>query len=376
MRVKASFCFVGGGVGALRGFPDGGSERQIALLTAELARRGRLVRLVVPGYPETSCIAGVQVIPGWPQRSPWPRGIRLWADRLPALSRTLSGLEPDVLYTRGFSVFAPSVAAVARRTGCAYLAALASDDDLRVFPRSRSRGLVQTAGYGPAARAVFMGRALRRAALVLTQHAGQLEECSRMGLPSRIVRNAFVPPAAAPVEDDRFDAAWIGHLSVFKGFDKLVEVLERTGGRRIAIAGAVQGEGCATLLSRAVAIPGVEYLGELTHDDAVALIASSRVLLNTSPAEGFSNAFLEAWFLGRPVVSLHSDPDGLLSGGEPLGHCASGDVAVLVDGLERLLTDGDLRHAMGARGRERVERHHLLGPVVDSLEQAADAAGH
>ena len=177
---------MGGGAGALRGLPDGGSERQIALLSAGLARRGRLVRLVVPGHPRSELIDGVQVIPGWPPRSSWPRGIRLWADRLPALSRTISDLDPDVLYTRGFSVFGPSVAAVSRRRGCTYLAALASDDDLRVFPRSRSRGLVQTAGYGPAARAVFVGLALRRAALVLAQHAGQLEECSRMGLPARI----------------------------------------------------------------------------------------------------------------------------------------------------------------------------------------------
>ncbi len=377
MSPVKSFCFVGGGARALENLSDGGSERQIALLSSELARRGRTVTLVVPGGGIRKRIGGVEVIPGWPPGSGWPRGLRFWTSRLPAMGRLLSELQPDALYTRGFSLFAPSVASVSRRTGSTYLAALASDDDLRVRPGSRPSGFVHGAGYGPAARLFFITRALRRASLVLSQHGGQLEACRRMGLESLISRNAFVPPREAPARSDSFDAAWIGHLSAFKGFDRLVEFIMSgaSRGRRIAIAGAIQGGSCLELLARVKEIPGVEYFGEVSHPNALSLIASSRVLLNTSPSEGFSNAFLEAWYLERPVVSLNSDPDGLLSGAEPLGSCAHGDLTALSAGLDLILADGDLRAGMGRRGRMHVEERHLLGPVVDSLEEAAGGSG-
>lgn len=372
--MKTSFCFVGGGARTLMGHSEGGSERQIALLSAELARRGRLVRLVSTSCQDEAVIRGVHVLSGWPSESSLPLGLRMWAERLPSLRRLLVSLEPDILYTRGFSVFAPSVAAASRRSGAAYLAALASDDDLRVFPRSRPKGILRAAGYGPAARAAFVRFALGKACLVLAQHGGQMEACFRRGFPARLVRNAFLPPPSIPRSEDRFDVAWIGHLSAFKGFDRLLEVLPGIRGMRIAIAGAMQEDWCRQLLERALRFPGVAYLGELSHESTMELIASSKVLLNTSPAEGFSNAFLEAWFLERPVASLIANPDSLLTGAESPGFCASGDAKALAAFLADVVADPEKRLVMGARGRDLVERNHMLGPVVDSLERAAEDA--
>lgn len=374
--MKPSWCFVGGGARALAGLPDGGSERQVAILSAELARRGHPVTILVPGPAEEGTVSGVGIVRGWEAVSAWPRGLRFWAGRLPSLKRALRKLEPGVVYTRGFSVFAPSVAGAARRIGAPYLAALACDDDLVTSPSGGPSGAVGRAGYGRVARAAFVRLALRRASMVLSQHSGQLAECRRMGLPSEVVRNAFVPfekPAERPV---MFDACWIGHVSAFKGFDSLVELLSRVADRRlrVAVAGAVQDRACRGMLEKALESGLIEYLGEIPHAEALSVMASSKVLLNTSPSEGFSNAFLEAWYLGRPVLSLESDPDGLLSGAAPLGICARGRMEAMEDGLRRLLSDGGARHDMGEAGRRRVEAHHLAGPVVDSLLEAAGRA--
>jgi len=128
------------------------------------------------------------------------------------------------------------------------------------------------------------------------------------------------------------------------------------------------------MLERARSSGLIEYLGEIPHAEAVSVMASSKVLLNTSPSEGFSNAFLEAWFLGRPVLSLNSDPDGLLSDSEPRGICARGSMDAMGEGFRRLLADRGTRREMGEAGRRRVESHHLIGPVADSLLAAAGRA--
>lgn len=368
--MKGSVCFVGGGVGTLLGRPDGGSERQIALIASEMASRGNRVSLVVPGPGEECSLHGIRVLPGWADAGGWPKGIRFFTHRLPLLKGAIRSQEPDLLYTRGFSMFAPAVASVAGKTGATYLAALACDDDLRERALSRPLGFVQRAGYGSAARRFFIRQALGRADLVLAQHGGQAAACERMGIASRVVRNVFIPPAAVPEAGKVYDAAWVGHVSEFKGFDRLLGVLKRTGGLRVAVAGAVQGTRNHRLLREAEGVKGIEYMGELPHSQVLELVSASGVLLNTSPAEGFPNTFLEAWYLERPVVSLVSDPDELLSGEGPLGFCGAGSVRATAEALMRLCADQASRREMGARGRLHVLRHHMVAGVVDSLEEA------
>ncbi len=373
--MRGSVCFVGGGIRTLLGRPDGGSERQIALLANELASRGNRVSLVVPGLRDECRVREIQVLPGWSGGKAWPKGLRFLTHRLPRLKRVITDTEPDLLYTRGFSLFAPTVASVAVKSRATYLAALACDDDLRTTALSRTFGIVQRAGYGSLARTFFIKYALRKADLVLSQHTGQAFACENMGILSQIVRNVFCPPSVIPEKRKVFDIAWVGHISEFKGFDRLLDVLELTKGLKVAVAGAVQGVRNSRLLDAAATVHGLEYLGELPHEKVLQLISGSSVLVNTSPAEGFPNTFLEAWYLERPVVSLVSDPDGLLSGDEPLGFCGKGSVTATAEALMRLCANSGARPEIGIKGRSYVERNHLVKNVVDSLEMVWGSSG-
>jgi glycosyltransferase involved in cell wall biosynthesis len=355
-------CFVGGGHRTLAGLPDGGSERQIAMLASELASRGHEVTLVCPGLFESRDFGGILAVPAWGPRSVWPRGLRFWLERLPSLEAAILEARPDAVYTRGFSIFAPKAASAARRAGAAYVAALASDADLSTS--GGGGGLVRGAGYGAGARRSFIRGALRRADRVLVQHSGQAEACSRLGLPCRTVRNAFLPARPSGSAYD-CEVAWVGHVSVFKGVDDLVGLLPALGGRRVCIAGGVQDGESGRLLERAAGIPGVSWLGEIGHPEVLSLLRSARVLLNTSPAEGFPNAFLEAWHLERPVVSLRVDPDGLLSGDGVFGLCAGGDPAAAAAAVGRLCA-GEPSDRSAAR--LYVERMHGAGAVATALE--------
>jgi glycosyltransferase involved in cell wall biosynthesis len=123
------------------------------------------------------------------------------------------------------------------------------------------------------------------------------------------------------------------------------------------------------VMDRLFAQRNVVYSGELVHDRVLERIGNAKLLLNTSPAEGFPNSMLEAWSLGRPVLSLAVDPDDLLSGPEPLGFCARGDITRLASAIRCWRSDAQQREAAGTRAREYIVTYHSADRVCEAYER-------
>ena len=99
--------------------------------------------------------------------------------------------------------------------------------------------------------------------------------------------------------------------------------------------------------------------------------AHAAALLNTSDAEGFPNAFLQAGKYGVPILSLTVDPNEMLSRHE-CGLLGRGDMtkmAVLLQQLwdQRKHTYRDLYSKNVSR---YVTEHHAIGSRVDELQTA------
>ena len=56
----------------------------------------------------------------------------------------------------------------------------------------------------------------------------------------------------------------------------------------------------------------LNYIGSLTNSEVQDWISKSKLLINTSDAEGFSNTYIEAWANGVPVISHGVDPDDVI----------------------------------------------------------------
>jgi glycosyltransferase involved in cell wall biosynthesis len=149
---------------------------------------------------------------------------------------------------------------------------------------------------------------------------------------------------------------YLGRVKKYKRIDLVIEampaILERVPAAEYWIAG--DGDYLPEL-RRLVARRGLEqhvrFLGYRGGAEKYATLAQTRVLVYTSPKEGWGLSVIEAAALGVPSVA--SDSPGLRESVRPeeTGYLVPhGDVPALGDRIARLLADDDLWWRMGRRG--------------------------
>lgn len=368
-------CLVGHSAEGLLSASAGGSERQIALLARGLARRGHDVALVVTGLAGGDRVVdGVRVVSAWHPDS-GVRFLRAVTHRYPRLYRLLVTERADVYYARGAGYYTPFVVRAAHAAGAPCVLGLASDRDLE--PSSGPflfgvGGRRLSALVGPPAHAWFRRWGLRAADLIAVQNAEQAASCTSLGLPHAVLPNIVEPPGPRLIDcQPTRDVIWAGNVFAgrrSKGLDELAALAALVPDTTFTVAGTLASEAHRATVDRLRALRNVAVVGPLAHDDLQQAIAGHRLVVNTSPSEGFSNVMLEGWALGRPSVTLAVNPNGLLDG-DRLGVCAQGDLVAMAAAIIALLEDRAVREAMGSRARAYVRETHAPERVCATFER-------
>jgi glycosyltransferase involved in cell wall biosynthesis len=327
-------CFLGRVAEALQGNTPGGAEMQISLLAKALVRDGCQVDVIDP--PIAQSFRTGEGIDVWniPQWSHGIRGLRLITHRLPGLVKALYEHPADVYYVRGRSFWFFVVAAVAKRLRGKFIVAVAHDSDLMQF-RDRYRlfyrydkGLWEwLSNY--LLTEVFSPIVLRFADILFVQHEKQKQLAEQRGKRAILFRNILDNSlSVAEPRSMKRNYVVVGELSVRKGLPILLQIVTECPDEIFEIIGPPTDNEGVKAFDILKSLRNTVMWGRLDNAKTRELIAHSKALVNTSLVEGFPNTFLEAWCIGKPVISFNVDPDGVIAKYN-LGVACSGDLQLM-----------------------------------------------
>jgi sugar transferase (PEP-CTERM/EpsH1 system associated) len=179
-------------------------------------------------------------------------------------------------------------------------------------------------------------------------------------------RQTFRIPVEAPLLGS------VGRLHPQKGFTDLLtafaQIRERIPSVRLFLAGGgksradLEAQARSLGLSEAVTIAGVRA-------DVPEVLAALDVFVLPSRWEGMPNAVLEAMAAGLPVVAtaVGGTPEAVVDGVTGL-LVPPRDPGALVQAIEWVLRDPNLRRRMGQAGRKRVEQHFSIEDTIRQTE--------
>jgi glycosyltransferase involved in cell wall biosynthesis len=154
---------------------------------------------------------------------------------------------------------------------------------------------------------------------------------------------------------------YLGTLQPRKNLVRLVEAFARlqssTADLQIVLAGK-KGWLYDDLFARVETLglkDRVLFTGYVADDDKAALLSGALALVYPSLYEGFGLPVLEAMACGTPVLTSNVSSLPEVAGDaaflvDPL------DVGAMAEGMSRLISDGDLRHALVEKGYQQIQR--------------------
>jgi glycosyltransferase involved in cell wall biosynthesis len=143
---------------------------------------------------------------------------------------------------------------------------------------------------------------------------------------------------------DTLKIIWIGNAHKIKKLEVFINLAKNYVGEahKFIIIGKLEDSKYGKSLKAMIdSTKNILYLDEKTNDFINSYLKHCFVLINTSESEGFSNTFIQAWLQGIPVISLDSDPDGIISQYD-LGYYCHSDINKIDYYLNKLIADRDL----------------------------------
>lgn len=192
------------------------------------------------------------------------------------------------------------------------------------------------------------------------------------GIDATVVGNGHPLPADDIRKQDPPIVLWLASLKEWKRPEYFIELADRCSDLDCEfhlVGKPVDTDVHDRVVEMSVSVGNLEYLGGCSIEESNEIIERSSVFVNTSESEGFPNTFIQSWLRKTPVVSMSSNPDGVLSEHDT-GYVAP-TISELEERVRYLVENSKERKSMGERAREYAEQNHSISAVVDRIESAA-----
>jgi len=332
---KREVCIFGSQVAsALQGNAMGGAELQMAMLAKTLAEHDiEVVVIDREAKEDFQFDRNIQIrsIPGWYRGI---RGLRFFTHRVPNFIRTLRNIHASLFYVRGISYLFLIPLYVAKRCKAKFVLAISHDSELwrfqerfKVFYRKNSSVWDWISTNIPNEVAAYF--LVRFCDVLLVQHEEQAQKVSSLGKKVILLPNMF-DPRIEHISRNKSNGniVIIGALSNRKGLDLFLPVVQKLKHVTFEFVGEAEDIEGNRIKEQLKKCPNAILHGWLNREDTLRKIASAKALVNTSRMEGFPNAFIEAWALRTPVISLSVDPGNVIKN-HKLGYVCNGNVELL-----------------------------------------------
>ncbi len=343
----------------------GGAELQMALLARALRSQGHDVSLVVPDYgqPDGQIIEGIVTRKAFPPNAGLPV-LRFLHPRLSGLWAALRRANADVYVATAAGMQLGVITAFCRRYHRRSVFRVANDADCdpsRLLIRfRRDRWLYQ--------------RGLRQVDAILAQNDRQVADLQRHYGRQATLIGQLMDTTGEPASytGAARDVLWVSNLRPYKCPERVFEVASLLPEASFAVVGG-EAPGCSDLYrdvrDRAMRSDNVAFIGAVPYHEIGAYFSTSRVLINTSDAEGFPNTFLQAWCRGLPVVTYHDPGDVVRNRGLGAAVTSSREMASAV---RALLDDEETWRATSQRCLEHFATTYrsgnALAPYLEAME--------
>ena len=172
--------------------------------------------------------------------------------------------------------------------------------------------------------------------------------------------------------EEAFVLLFLGRKAEYKGFDLTLaafKALQPAHPQLWLVAVGPDTEFSESLLAHEPAPPGFMNLGAVPEDTKLAALNACDCLVLPSGGEAFGIVYLEAWIMAKPVVGARTPAvSTLIDHGQDGFLAAPGDINDLTACLARLLDDPDLARRMGERGRAKVLKRYTVPRITDIVE--------
>ncbi len=176
-----------------------------------------------------------------------------------------------------------------------------------------------------------------------------------LGYKSIVIPNGHKIPEDKFIKDKPISVIWVANVKPLKQIEIFIELARRNQHRNIKfiiIGYFEETEYKEKIMKKINKSNNINYLGGLNLEKTNEYISKASILIQTSEenSEGFPNTFIQAWLREVPVISLHCNPDGIITS-EGLGF-HSGNFEQMVKDLEYLLDNPEIIKKMGEKCRE------------------------
>lgn len=219
----------------------------------------------------------------------------------------------------------------------------------------------------------FFSIKMSKAITVQTDYQREMLK-KKFGKEGNLIKNISQMEKISELDKKSLTVLWVGAMAEVKQPELFVELAKKIPDIKFQMIGGPSNDLVLYEKMKKLSqkLENFHFLGVVPFNEINQYYNDACLLVNTSLFEGFPNAFIQSWINQNPVVSLNSNPDGIISK-YGMGFYLKNDFEQLIKATKYLLKNKELREKMGKNGRNYVEKEHNASIIVSKYIKLFDS---